>query len=185
VEAANPATIRGNLASSPVDYRYDTPAATTTHTTSARTATLVAGTRVGGVRRQSSASIWLSRAAKVAGSGPAPGVLEVSGRMASSAAVRNFSGKRAVEFVYDPAVGRFAMGRARMGSGSPHQQLARSIDADEAGVVGGMIRRDPSGRLVTNEFSGHFHQNWTPALRDQFQQFMRRYDVDVQHGAGF
>lgn len=118
-------------------------------------------------------------AAKVAGSGPMRGVLEVSGRM-KSAAVRNWAGRDPVEFVYDPATKRFAMGHGA-GPGSPHERLARAIGADESRVVGGMNRRDPSGRLVTNERSGHFWQNWSEKRRGEFERFMRDRSVDVQH----
>ena len=133
------------------------------------------GAKLGGVGRG---------AAKAAGSGPVRGVLEVSGRMKSSAAVRNWAGKRQAEFVYDPVAKRFAMGR-HTGPGSPHEQLARAIGADQSIVVGGTIKRDASGRLVTNEHSGHYWQNWNPRVRDEFDRFMRDQGVDIRHGRGY
>ena len=42
------------------------------------------------------------------GSGPRPGVLELSGRVKSSAALKNFSPNGERDFVFDPTTGRFA-----------------------------------------------------------------------------
>lgn len=120
----------------------------------------------------------------LAGSGPVAGVLEVSGRVKSVGAFRNYNPRGGVEYVFDPATSRFAVGRPGAGSGlkgSPHQQLADSIGADQSGVVGGMLRRGPGGEFITDEMSGHFYQNWTPAIRSQFVDFMEGFGLNVVH----
>jgi len=63
------------------------------------------------------------------GSGPVPGIIGISGQT-STAALNNYYPKGgAVEFVYDPVNNIFVVGRPSAGlfTGSPHQQLARSI----------------------------------------------------------
>ena len=120
----------------------------------------------------------------LAGSGPVPGVLEVSGRVKSVRAFRNYNPQGGVEYVFDPATSRFAVGRPGLASGlkgSPHQQLADSIGADQSGVVGGMLRRGSGGEFITDEMSGHFYQNWTPEIRSQFADFMQSFGLDVVH----
>lgn len=122
--------------------------------------------------------------AELAGSGPVSGVLEVSGRVKSVGAFRNYNPRAGAEYVFDPATSRFAVGRPAADSGlkgSPHQQLAESIGADQSGVVGGMLRRGPGGEFITDEMSGHFYQNWTPEIRSQFTDFMQRFGLDVVH----
>lgn len=104
------------------------------------------------------------------GSGPASGVLEISPVIRSTKAFQNYKPKNATEFVFDPATNRFVVGRTS-GPGSPHQNLARSINARNS-VVGGMFKRGGNGEILTNEFSGHYWQNWTPEIRTQFQNFL-------------
>ena len=55
------------------------------------------------------------------------------------------------------------------------------IEADSS-TVGGMISRQ-DGKLVTNENSGHYGQNWTDAIRKQFVEFMKKHGVDVNASA--
>jgi len=69
-------------------------------------------------------------------------------------------------------------------TGSPHEQLARSIVADESVVVGGIFQRSADGRILTNEQSGHFFQNWTPAIREQFVRVMKELGVNIDHFSG-
>lgn len=69
--------------------------------------------------------------------------------------------------------------------GSPHQKLAGSIGADPETVVGGVFSRGPNGEIFTNEFSGHYWQNWTPETRAQFVRFMQEMTGQpVSHVAG-
>lgn len=101
--------------------------------------------------------------------------------MKSSAQLRNFDprpnpsygGERTVEFVYDPVTKRFAVGKAQ-GAGSPHQKLASAInpDYDHRHVVGGTFSRGSQGEIVTSEYSGHFGENWTDAMRVEFVEFL-------------
>lgn len=118
------------------------------------------------------------------GSGPVAGVLEASATSRSLAALRNYVPKGGVEYVFDPATGVFATGRpsSLAGlSGSPHQQLAASIGAEPSSVVGGTLTRNAQGVFVTTENSGHYWQNWTPAIRKQFVETMNGYGFDVSH----
>jgi hypothetical protein len=120
----------------------------------------------------------------LAGSGPVPGVLEASGRVKSFAALRNYNPKGGVEYVFDPATGTFAVGRPATSAGlkgSPHEQLAQAIGANPSTVVGGTLTRGSNGAFITTEQSGHFWQNWTPEVRQQFVSTMRGYGFDVLH----
>jgi hypothetical protein len=50
-------------------------------------------------------------------------------------------------------------------------------------VVAGMIRREPDGTIFTNEFSGHFGQNWNDAIRKKFSDFMKKVGEKHHHEA--
>ena len=71
-----------------------------------------------------------------------------------------------------------------MFNGSPHEQLAQSIKADTSTVVGGMFNRGANGQILTNEFSGHYWQNWIPEVRQQFTNTMNQYGIKVTHSEG-
>lgn len=101
------------------------------------------------------------------------------------------------EFVWDPINIRFAtIIRGIKLHGSPHETLARAINADENHVCGGIIRYPdtPDGvtrslstleKIVTCEFSGHYHMNWTPEIRYQYVKYMRmRTGLPVEHSEG-
>ena len=79
--------------------------------------------------------------------------------------------------MFDPISERFAVGAApssyKIGA-SPHVKLAHSIGADTKTVVGGMLSHGPNGEVFTNEFSGHFWQNWTTEVREQVDAFLTR-----------
>jgi filamentous hemagglutinin len=112
------------------------------------------------------------------------GVLEASGRTQSFGALRNYYPQNSVEYVFNPQTGQFVVGRPAASAGfngSPHQQLAQSIGADRSTVVGGTLTRRSDGVFVTTENSGHYWQNWTPAVREQFVDTMRGYGFDVIH----
>ena len=96
------------------------------------------------------------------GAGPR-GTIVLSPGARSNAAFQNYSPGRPVEFLYDPASNTFIVGR-----GQSHAELARLINADRARCVGGMFSRSSRGEILTNEKSGHFYQNWTSAVREQF-----------------
>ena len=116
-------------------------------------------------------------AAKRVGSGPAKGFLEVSDAYASSKAVQNFGSARPTDFIFDAQSQRFIMGRGPLGHDSVLQ--AGRIAPSETTVGGRIFRQD--GRLITDEWSGHYGQNWTPELRQQFQNFMQQHGVDITH----
>ena len=108
------------------------------------------------------------------GSGPTAGVLEVSSSRKSAAQFKNFNPKNAIEFVFDPSSNTFAVGKVKSSTKglSPHQNLAKSINGGN-NVVGGMFKRGKNGQILTNEMSGHYHQNWTKEIRAQFQEFLQ------------
>jgi RHS repeat-associated protein len=114
------------------------------------------------------------------GSGPTAGVLEVSSRVKSIAQFKKYNPKNAIEFVFDPKTETFVVGKVKqMLSGlSPHQKLAKVAGADSE-VVGGMFMRGAKGEILTNEGSGHFYKNWTPAIRTQFEKFMKTQTGEV------
>jgi RHS repeat-associated protein len=119
------------------------------------------------------------------GSGPVAGVLEVSDKVKSLNAFRNYTPSRGgMEYVFDPKTERLLVGEPRsyLGiKGSPHEQLARSGNLDEGSVLGGTFSRDSSGRGVFTENSGHYGQRWTPELRTQFDGFLDRFGIDHEH----
>jgi hypothetical protein len=111
------------------------------------------------------------------GSGPASGFLEVSDAYASPRAVQNFASPNATDFIFDSQSGRFVMGNGPLGHDSILQ--AAGITPSET-TVGGTIWRG-NGSLMTNEWSGHYGQNWTPEIRQQFQDFMQQRGVNIKH----
>ncbi|MCC6130683.1 MAG: hypothetical protein IT186_12215 [Acidobacteria bacterium] len=116
---------------------------------------------------------------KPAGSGPAPGVLEVSGRVKSTKAFENYNPAKPIEYVYDPTTNTFLVGKPAPHvsvTGSPHQRLARTLGLDEDAVFGGHFRRGPKGEIITDEQSGHFGQDkrWerNPEVRQRMKEFL-------------
>ncbi|MFU3245624.1 polymorphic toxin type 43 domain-containing protein [Pseudomonas paraeruginosa] len=67
---------------------------------------------------------------------------------------------------------------------SQHQQLADSIGAADATVVGGKFWRGPNGEFFTNEYSGHYWGNWSEENRKVFVDVMNKYGVKVEHQRG-
>jgi len=109
------------------------------------------------------------------GSGPVSGVIEISANIQSNKAFKNYTPNTSIEFVYDSVNNIFVVGKPTQNSGgSPHQQLAKSINStDRKNIVGGLFRADGKGNIFTNENSGHYGENWTPEIRQQFVQFMK------------
>lgn len=104
----------------------------------------------------------------------------------SAEVLKNYkpSRRQGIEFVFDPTTNTFAVGKPKSGlfEGSPHQQLARSIGADELKVVGGTFSRRADGSIVTTENSGHYGQNWTPETMNKFEKWLsNRLGVPVNH----
>ncbi|WP_189765810.1 polymorphic toxin type 43 domain-containing protein [Streptomyces xanthochromogenes] len=114
----------------------------------------------------------------ISGSGTAKGILEVSDRVKSTAAMRNFKPGEARDFVYDPLTERFATG-AKQPMG--HDQLGWAIQSDKTEMVGGRLRIGSDGKLETNEWSGHYGMNWNEANRKSFDNFMKRFGIDQTH----
>jgi filamentous hemagglutinin len=119
-----------------------------------------------------------------AGSGPVRGTIGITDDTPVSA-LQNYNPRGGgAEFVFDPVTRTFVTGKPvrNQGDGSPHEQLARSIGADESKVVGGTMQRGPNGEFFTNENSGHYGQNWTPEIRVEFQKWLSsRVKKPVDH----
>lgn len=64
------------------------------------------------------------------------------------------------------------------GYSSPHQRLA---DQSASTTLGGVFSRGPNGEIYTSENSGHYGKNWTPELRTQFVEVMKKYGFEVKH----
>jgi putative RNase toxin 43 of polymorphic toxin system len=115
------------------------------------------------------------------GAGPIPGTFGVRPATESVNGLQNFYPRRgAVEFVFDLASSTFVVGNGTM----KHSELASSIGAEASRVVGGVFSRGPNGSMLTNEASGHFWQNWTPQVRQQFVDFMNSKGLPVIHRKG-
>ncbi|GAA3644072.1 polymorphic toxin-type HINT domain-containing protein [Lentzea roselyniae] len=120
------------------------------------------------------------------GSGPTPGVLEVSSRVKSIRAFRNYSpsGRLGIEYVFDPIREIMLVGVPRSDLfplGSPHQRLARSGGMDERVVLGGMFSRGPDGTASFNEHSGHYGERWTRETQKQFDRFLARHNIEFDY----
>ncbi|MCE7992156.1 MAG: hypothetical protein HEP71_09260 [Roseivirga sp.] len=141
-------------------------------------------------------SLFLFGAAKGApplkkGSGPSAGVLEVSTEVKSVAQFKNYNPKNPIEFLFDFKTNTFVVGNVKKGVAaglSPHQKLTWAIGSQNKNVVGGMFKRGKNGAIMTNEFSGHYWQNWTDDIRQQFTQFLETQtgqSVIHNNGLGF
>jgi hypothetical protein len=121
----------------------------------------------------------------VGGAGPAAGTIGITDAT-STAALRNYYPRGGgIEFVYDPTNSLFVTGAPRAGlfTGSPHEQLARSIGSfDNPRLVGGTLQRGPAGEFFTTENSGHYGHRWTDDVRSQFSDWLGgRVGLPVQH----
>jgi hypothetical protein len=115
------------------------------------------------------------------------GVIEVSARVKSVGAMKNYTPRGRIEYVFDPIGKTFAVGRPSTSSGlrgSQHEQLAQSIGVprDSKSLVGGMLTRRSNGILDTDEYSGHYGENWTDPVRQEFVRFMSDNGIQVTHG---
>ena len=101
----------------------------------------------------------------------------MSDAYSSSRAVQNFASPRPTDFIFDSQSQRFIMGNNPLG----HTGILRAGGiAESEAIVGGRIFRQ-NGGLMTSEWSGHFGQNWTPEIRQQFQGFMQQRGVNINH----
>ena len=109
------------------------------------------------------------------GSGPASGIIEVSDRVKSFNAFKNYSPGNPVEFVFDTKRNIFVVGAPNhsIPGLSPHQNLAKSIGGNNRSeIVGGTFSRGKNGEILTTENSGHYGENWTPENREKFKEFI-------------
>lgn len=129
----------------------------------------------------------------VDGLGVFDGAVEVSGRTKSLNFFRNGTWPDNVEYIFDFESGRMALGKAQLPPAlkkelggsfvSPHETLAMSVGADRnsTSIIGGHISRDVDGTLLTTQFSGHYHQNWTESRQIAFQKFLEALGFRVNH----
>lgn len=114
-------------------------------------------------------------APKFSGSGPAPGVIAITDET-SVAALKNYksSGRDGIEFVFDPTTNTFAVGKPKAGlfDGSPHEQLARSISANESKVLGGTFSKNADGSITITDNSGHYGRRWSSETLSSFQNWL-------------
>ncbi|WP_080432655.1 hemagglutinin repeat-containing protein [Burkholderia ubonensis] len=125
-----------------------------------------------------------SKAPVFSGSGPVSGVIAITDDTSVAALKNYYPSKGSIEFVFDPTTNTFAVGKPVSGlfDGSAHQQLAQAIGANDANVVGGGFSRAADGSILTTENSGHYGQNWTPEIWNQFQKWLsNRVGVPVNH----
>ncbi|TCI04835.1 hypothetical protein EZV61_02355 [Corallincola luteus] len=118
--------------------------------------------------------------AKVAGSGPGKGFIEVSANHVSSKAVQKLSNSKPIDFIFDPKSQRFIMGNNPLG----HDGIRMAGGIGHKEIVGGSIWRQ-NGKLRTDQSSGHYGTNWTAKVREQFVTFMSQNGVDVSHSATY
>jgi len=121
----------------------------------------------------------------VGGAGPVAGTIGITDAT-STAALRNYYPRGGgIEFVYDPTNSLFVTGAPRAGlfTGSPHEQLARSIGSfDNPQLVGGTLQRGPAGEFFTTENSGHYGHRWNDDVRGQFGDWLGgRVGLPVNH----
>jgi hypothetical protein len=125
---------------------------------------------------------WVHNICPLRGSGPAPGMIEVSARAQS---LKAFQQMKSGDFIFDPVSNTFVAAGKRLGNAGTHPTMADALGvANRRLVVGGQFSRGPNGEIITNELSGHFGENWTPAIREQFRTFMEQMTGNpVQHAA--
>lgn len=111
------------------------------------------------------------------GSGPRPGVLEISRRCKSWAAsfsycLPNRHAKNGIEYIFELDRAIFIYGLMNYRSGlSPHEQLALALDlgTKPKNIVGGHLKWEKSSKtLYTTEQTGHYHELWTPSHKARF-----------------
>ena len=137
----------------------------------------------GGVSAGAKASPQAAKNPDWKGAGPIPGTFGLNDKVLSTQGLRNFfpKGGGAVEYVFDPVSSTLVVSTGRYS----HSPLAASINADKNKVVGGMFSRSADGTMYTNEGSGHFHQNWNPSIRQQFDAKMKEWGFSNVHTDGF
>ncbi len=134
------------------------------------------------------------------GSGPVPGVLEISNRSQSNKAVKNYFPSQKVqtrggtvilnniEFVFAPQINTFLVGRLKYAANNltGHPALARILgyESKDDNIVGGMFSREHHGEFFTTEHSGHYWQNWNDLIRNQFIEFMKSKGIEINHSQG-
>jgi len=118
---------------------------------------------------------------KPSGSGPFSGVIEVSDRVKSIKAFKNYRPKQEyIEYIYDTKQKIFLVGQpsgptsSKFKGYSGHEKLASLVNGNGKDIVGGMFVRGKNNEIILNEFSGHFWQNWNDANRKEVQEFLEK-----------
>ncbi|WP_228461093.1 polymorphic toxin type 43 domain-containing protein [Chryseobacterium defluvii] len=134
------------------------------------------------------ASFGTGSGSALKGSGPAAGVLEVSNNVESVAQFKNYFPKEGmIEFIFDTESNTFLVGKLKSGwipGMSQHEKLVYSIrdrGVSQNKIVGGMFKRE-GNTIITDEFSGHYGNNWNNQNRLQFIKFMeKKTGLKVEH----
>jgi hypothetical protein len=79
------------------------------------------------------------------------------------------------EYIFDYKNNIFATGERAPSwiTTERHPYIAKEAKADLKHLAGGMLRV-MGDQIFTNEASGHYGENWTPQIRDQFKKLVRR-----------
>ena len=122
-------------------------------------------------------------AGRFKGSGPAKGVIEVSGRYSSTKAFKGFVPSRGNgnSYLFDPVSNRLVTSK-----GGPHVVLHMKSKLANPRPVGGNVtkRQGESGYVFQfDESSGHYGSNWTDPIRAQFKDFLNQHGIDAEHTA--
>jgi filamentous hemagglutinin len=125
------------------------------------------------------------------GSGPVPGVIEISNRSKSTKAFNNYFPSKKVQntidFVFDPKTNTFLVGQpkyAKQTSGHPALAEILCYGPRDEIIVAGMFSRGKNGEFLTKESSGHYWQNWNDPIRNQFIEFMKSQGIEMTHCPG-
>ncbi len=124
--------------------------------------------------RMARPQLWFAVTGEIHGSGPGPGILELSSRAVSLGATRQYrmpgsAWAVGVEYVYHWSQNALVYGLLPLGP-SAHVRLASAIrlNPETTEIVAGHMRIDHLERTVTtNEHTGHFPGNWNDQARDR------------------
>ncbi|MCE3225919.1 MAG: hypothetical protein K0S32_470 [Bacteroidetes bacterium] len=116
------------------------------------------------------------------GSGPSAGVIELSKNSQSNSAFLNSISTTSKDFVFDPKLNKLAISSKKYNLG--HTGLMKGIGSNETNVVGGRIRLGANGTFESNQWSGHYGQNWTPETLGSFEKFFKQQTGKTVKGSG-
>ena len=105
------------------------------------------------------------------GTGSFKGVIEIGGDVKSLKAFNSLEGE-SIDFVFDPLTGRMAVMSNKSITGG-HDYLRKSIKGKPENIVGGRLTKGRNSQSIeTDEWSGHYGDQWTPEIRQQFKEYL-------------